>query len=222
MKLLIVCSTEFELGRFCHENCTLERKNFYRVKDNFDVGVLITGIGMVNMSIQLSAFLSTHQVEQCINLGFCGSFTQQFALGTVLKISKDALPELGYSSENDSMISFFDALQNQDLLHHLPDEEISPKMEAYFDGEPPIQTAKGITVSLCTNSAQRAKYMIERFQAQTESMEGAAFYSACNALAIPCAQIRSVSNLIPGRAPERWNTTLAREQLLLFLQKIIS
>ena len=46
--------------------------------------------------------------------------------------------------------------------------------------------------------------VIERFKPQVESMEGAAFMSACLINKLPFAQVRAVSNLVERRNRESW------------------
>jgi len=48
---------------------------------------------------------------------------------------------------------------------------------------------------------------------QTESMEGAAFFMACQNTGTPCLQLRAISNYVEPRKPESWEMATAIQNL---------
>ena len=55
--------------------------------------------------------------------------------------------------------------------------------------------------------------VVERFNPQVESMEGAAFMSACLIHKVPFAQVRAVSNLVERRNRDAWKMAEAIRNL---------
>lgn len=218
-RLLFAASTESEIQDFIDSSCRqISAQQYCHNKFN-DIIVLITGIGMVRMTLQLSRFLTANNVIQSINVGFCGSFEQKIPLGSLVHVRKDVFAETGVSDNENYIIPFDQLIRDEKLLKHLyyfvePQQGIQ-NMTDYPD------SVNGITVNTCTGDLGRAEFMINQFDAQTESMEGAAFFMTCNSYNIPCAQIRAVSNLIPGRSPERWNIGKAQTTLSDFLDRLV-
>jgi futalosine hydrolase len=210
-KLLIVVSTTFEIEEFLSESCIQSNNNLFAVADNSNIEILITGIGIANMGLQLSRYLSSNMTEKAINLGFCGSFYDQHKLGTLLDVNADSFAELGVESDDGLIMGFEEIIDNTSLLKNL-NKDVEPYAVADLQ-IPEYQHVKGITVQTCTNSEKRALFMKSTFHSEVESMEGAAFFLTCNAYEIPSKQIRSISNIIPGREPHKWNVKTAKASL---------
>ena len=63
--------------------------------------------------------------------------------------------------------------------------------------------------------------MVERLNPQLESMEGAAFFYACEEYKLPCLQIRAVSNYVEKRNRANWDIPLAIKNLNNFAIEMI-
>jgi futalosine hydrolase len=59
------------------------------------------------------------------------------------------------------------------------------------------------------------------YQADLESMEGAAFFYACLAEGVPFIEIRSVSNYVAERDKSYWNIPLAIQKLDKTLDRLM-
>jgi futalosine hydrolase len=219
-RLLLVVSTEFEIQPFLDDQCILTGSNVYTLKSNSSCDVMITGIGIANMTLQLSRYLSFHKVNQALNVGFCGSFQEDLELGKPVSIESDVFAELGVLNEQNDIIPFEEMKIGKNILKD---------MNLFVRAELPIvnsmlhfQVVRGITVSACTNNDFRAQMMKKRYSAQVESMEGAAFFLTCNSYGVACSQIRAVSNHIPGRAPDRWNVEKAQQALCRIAGEVCS
>ena len=81
---------------------------------------------------------------------------------------------------------------------------------------------KGITVNKVHGNAQSIEKTIQLHQPQTESMEGAAVFYACQQLNIPAMQIRSISNYVEPRNRESWQIGLAVKNLNDWLIEFIN
>lgn len=206
---LLVASTRLEISDFLTSDCLHVREKVFTVKSNNNVQVLITGMGIANMTLQLSRFLSGHKVERAINIGFCGSFDDAIQLGTILDIKSDTFAEMGVLNDDNQILSFDNFITDENLLANL-NTCVKPTQYAAFS-QFSFPRVNAVTVSSCTNNTHRANMMMQNFAAQVESMEGAAFFLTCNAYHIACAQFRTVSNHIPGRSPDRWDIENARK-----------
>jgi futalosine hydrolase len=206
MRILLVSATAMEIVPIVrsatlsgeHSGSLEEAKG--RVKHytyaGHDVDALVTGVGMVATAVWTSRVLTEARYDLALNVGVCGSFDRAFAPGAVVHVVTDRLAELG-AEDGDAFIAI------EDL--HLPVEH------EFVNAMPPVNAAlsrlpavTGITVNLVHGSARSIAAVVERFAPQVESMEGAAFMSACIIHELPFAQVRAVSNAVERRNRDAW------------------
>ena len=206
MKLLIVAATEAEivptLAYF-----KLKSSQFIE-SEKFDV--VITGVGMVATAFALGQRL-TENYNLVLNVGIAGSFDKNIPLGKVVNVVQDTFAELG--------------AENHDEFIPLPElgfGKISFINSA--DTELELQTVKGITVNKVHGNGASIAKTIELYQPQTESMEGAAVFYACQKLNISVLQVRSISNYVEPRNRANWQIGLAiknlNDWLIAYLNKL--
>jgi len=189
MKILLVVAT--------HQEVT---------DDKFkDCKILITGMGMVNTSIQVTKELSKNKYNLVINIGVAGSFSQDYVIGDVVEVVEDNFSELGFENGNDFGL--------------FSDSEIVTKYSV--ESKTSLQKVKGITVNTVHGNDQSIDKIVNRLNADVESMEGAAVFKVCNEFSVPCMQIRAISNTVEKRNKENWNIALAIDNLNNQLEKII-
>lgn len=199
MRILVVAATEGEIAPVVARMCSTPTRG--TCVDTYthaahDVDVLITGVGMVATAAWCSRVLAQTPYGLALNLGVCGSFDRALAPGTVVHVVSDRLAELG--AEGDERFLTLEELQ-------LPGES------EFVNLEPPANPAlerlpavTGITVNTAHGSERSIAAVVRRFTPQVESMEGAAFMSACLIHQIPFAQVRAVSNFVERRNREAW------------------
>jgi futalosine hydrolase len=168
------------------------------------VEVVITGVGMVSTAFCLGRSLN-NSYDFALNLGLAGSFSRSIELGQVLNIIQDQFSELG---AEDGPAFLPAAGMNLGIQHEWMNTQISdnPVLKN-------IPMVSGITVNTVHGHEPSIEAVFQRCHPQTESMEGAAFLMACHAMAIPCAQIRSISNYVERRNRAAWNIPLALRNL---------
>jgi futalosine hydrolase len=66
-----------------------------------------------------------------------------------------------------------------------------------------------LTVSTATGSATRARELAARHRAAAEAMEGFGVATAAQRFATPCAEVRTISNVVGERDRERWDIPVA-------------
>jgi futalosine hydrolase len=134
-------------------------------------------------------------------VGVCGSFDRALGPGTVVHVVSDRIAELG--AEDDDRFLTIEDLQ-------------LPGVSSFVNAAPPANAAlsalpavAGITVNTVHGSERSIADVVRRFNAQVESMEGAAFMCACLMHGVPFAQVRAVSNLVERRNRESWKMSEA-------------
>ena len=76
-----------------------------------------------------------------------------------------------------------------------------------------LASVRGLTVNKVHGTAESIKKIIEKYQPDVESMEGAAFFFACLQAKVPFMEIRAISNFVEPRNKENWNIPLAIDNL---------
>ena len=76
-----------------------------------------------------------------------------------------------------------------------------------------LKKVKAITVNTITDSKKQIKKINKNFNADVESMEGAAFHYVCLQQNIPFLQLRSISNKVGERDKTKWKMKEAIENL---------
>ncbi len=208
MRILIVAATDPEVAQI------LERMYSTPTGDTcvdtythgvHDIDVLITGVGMVATAAWCSRALTQTSYDLALNLGVCGSFDQFLDPGTVVHVVSDRLAELG--AEDDDRFLTLEELQ-------LPGESefvnLHPPANPALERLPAVT---GITVNTGHGSERSIAAVTQRFNPQVESMEGAAFMSACLMHKVAFAQVRAVSNFVERRNRESWKVADAIRNL---------
>ncbi len=206
MKLLIVAATEAEIAP------TLAYFKLYASQfiesEKFDV--VITGVGMVATAFALGQRL-TENYDLALNVGIAGSFDQNIPLGKVVSIVHDRFAELG-AENHDEFISLPELGFGENTFKNTVGAEVD--LPAFI----------GITVNKVHGNAESIAKTVKLYQPQTESMEGAAVFYACQKLNISVLQVRSISNYVEPRNRANWQIDLAiknlNDWLIAFLKKL--
>ena len=190
MKVLIVVATNFEI-----------------TSDKLKINpVLVTGIGMVNTSINLTRELSKNRYDLVINMGIAGSFKDSINIGDVVEITEDSFSEIGFENNNQfNKFSEFDIKTNF---------TVNPKST--------LKSVKSITVNTVHGNAQSISEIVERENTDIESMEGAAVFNVCEYFNTNCIQIRSISNKVETRNKDNWDIKTAISNLNNEVERIIT
>ena len=212
MKILIVSATSKEISPLLKELTLVKEvfRNFYSMKIfSSQIDVLITGVGMVATSFHLTRILSMYSYNRVINAGIAGTFSSIIDIGSVFEVVQDQFSEIG--AENGS-----EFLSPLDLGFHefneFPFESgVLLNPDSFLSASYP--KVRSITVNQIHGSEERIAMAKQQFRSELESMEGAAFFYVCKMINIPCAQLRSVSNLIEKRNKPTWNISLAIDSL---------
>lgn len=199
MRILIVAATDAEVapivGRMYSTPADGTCVDAY-THGPHEVHVLITGVGMVATAAWCSRALTEASYDMALNLGVCGSFDEFLDPGTVVHIVSDRLAELG--AEDDDR---FLTLEDLELPGECEFVNLDPPSNPGLDELPAVT---GITVNTVHGNERSIAAVTQRFHVQVESMEGAAFMSACLIHKVAFAQVRAVSNVVERRNREAW------------------
>jgi len=212
MKILLVSATSFELTpsiEFLRYNLREKSPHFYSGQ-NIEVKHLITGVGLTHTAFSLGKLLSQETFDLAINAGIAGAVNSNLQLGEVVQITSEQFADLGIENADGSFSDVF-SLELMDK-NQVPFKNglLINEEGGTYDFLPKV---KGISVNKVHGSAPSIQALRKNFDAEVESMEGAAFFYACLMEKISFLQIRSISNYVEARNKENWNIPLAIENL---------
>lgn len=166
---------------------------------------LITGLGMVNTAMYLTQELMNNNFDLVINMGVAGAFSSTFKKGDVVEVVEDYFSEIGY--EDDANFCSF--------------KEFNLKTKLIVQAKTKLKPVKAITVNTVHGNKNSIQSIVNLFNPDIETMEGAAFFQVCNYFNVPCMQIRSISNRVEKRNKINWDIDLAIANLNMEVEKII-
>jgi len=195
MNILIVAATAIEIKPFLQY---LKKR-----KDDADIDVLITGIGLTATTYSLTKHFTIKKPDLVIQAGVAGCFDSSVELGEVLMVKQDTIADQSVV-ELKKLKTLFDLnLVPHDQHPYTSGWLINPLNR--FLGLPGIKQVKGISVNQISTSAEMIKFYRKTFNPVIESMEGAALHYVCLMENIPFIQLRSISNYIGERNKKKWD-----------------
>lgn len=203
-RVLLTAATAFEIAPIVSE---LEKVR--------NVEILITGVGMVATAFALGKTLAKNSYDIAIQAGIAGSFNRSFSLGDVFQVSEDRFTELG--AEDGGLFLPIEKLGFGEGC----ETGLKPISSPFF-ANADLPSASAITVNTVHGNEKSIAEIQQRFKPDLESMEGAAFFYACNQFGLPSQQIRAVSNYVERRNRENWNVALAVEKLNEEVEKLLA
>jgi len=151
---------------------------------------------MVATAVWCSRTLARATYDLALNIGVCGSFDAAIQPGTVVHVVSDRLAELG-AEDGETLLTLEELRLPGESAFTNPAPPSNPALEQ-------LPAVTGITVNTSHGNERTIALVIDRFKPQVESMEGAAFMSACLIDKLPFAEVRAVSNLVERRNRESW------------------
>ncbi len=214
-KFLIVAATKFEVAPLLQhfKIKTYAEEGMFLADEGADLSVLITGVGMVNTAYHMGRY-SHNLFDHVVNIGVCGAFNRSIQIGEVVNVIEDTLSEMG-AEDDDRFIKYADMNLGGTNLYHSHFKIDDPHLNN-------LKKVKGITVNKVHGNEENIKNTTSLFDADVESMEGAAFLRACAGLSENYYQLRAVSNYVEKRDKSKWNMPLAINNLNAFVVSLIT
>ena len=179
----------------------------FELPENHGFGCIL-GMGAMHYSIGLLnvlRFCRSQKLEfgYVVNVGICGAFPGRgLNLLDVVRVDSDIEGDLGYQEKDGS----FERFSCYGFEQASSWKEAPPAIKK-------LKAATGVTVNCCTGTAALAARRVELFDADVESMEGAAGIAVCNSFGVKVYQVRAVSNIAADRNKSSWKIDDALEAL---------
>jgi len=212
MNILLVAATPFEIAPLeQHLETHAKRKAFLDFEwEERRIKLLITGVGQMLTAYALGKTLAEEKFDLAINAGVAGAFDQNRELGSVVHVITEQLGDLGVEEADGR----FRSMHELDLLnpHGFPfqDAKLTNPQAEQYDFLPKVN---GLTVNKVHGYSESIALAKKRYQADVESMEGAAFFYACLMAEVPFLEIRAISNYVEPRNRDNWQLSLAIDNL---------
>jgi len=214
MKILIVSATEKEIfplinSLHASSNKNEDRSNSFK---NLNIDVLVTGIGGVFTTYSLTRKLCQNKYDFVINAGIAGSFSQSLKVGDVVQVHKDQFADLGIEDEESFSTLFDKGFIPRSSFPFQDGVLLNPTRFSNFKINE-LKQVSALTVNTTHGKKESIQFFKEKFDAEIETMEGAAFFYVCLQYKVSFVQIRSISNYVKQRDIAEWNIPLAIENL---------
>jgi len=179
--------------------------------------LLITGIGSAAAVYSLTRQVLDEKPDLIIQAGMAGSF-KQASMGNVYAVEKDRFADMGVE-ENGTWRDIFDM--------NLADPNEGPFFNGWLNNLYPfvrklnLPLATSITINEITTNPSRIDLFKSKYEADLESMEGAALHFVGIGERVPFVQLRAVSNIVGERDKSKWQMMDAIKNLNNELIKLL-
>ena len=205
MQILLIAATATEIEPFTAANSRVD--------------TLITGVGVPAAIYHLQKRIHQIDYDFIIQAGIAGSFSNEITLGQVVMVQQDCFADLGMEEKGNYTPIFNTAFADKDEFPFTDGWLINTDEKLkYID----LPKAKAITLNKVSDSELQKQQFVQSFNADIETMEGAALHYVCLQEHIPFLQIRSISNHVGERDKTKWQIKEAIENLNKELQILIN
>jgi futalosine hydrolase len=206
--ILLIFPTHMEGAAFLPNNYS-EEKYFFSYKEGVDV--LISGVGIMLSTFRLTRHLEHHHYDFAVHAGIAGSYDTRLSLGSLVLVKQDCFADMG--------------VRGREHFHSLEDLGLEDKIDSVLkDGFIINATAvpeefmdlhrvNAATVNSLQTEPKINTERSQKFNAQVESMEGAALSYVCTQHQLPYVQLRAISNYAGERDKSKWEIAKAVEGL---------
>ena len=169
----------------------------YQVPQNRGFACIL-GMGQMRYGLELYRTLSFCRGKNLdfgyvLLAGICGAFPDRGVnLLDVVRVDCD-VEDIGYENADGTFCRF----ENYGYVR-ASESRYAP------DSIRNLKSVTGVSVNCCTGTLATAKARSKIFDADVETMEGAAGIAACNALGFRVYQVRAVSNMATDRDKSAW------------------
>jgi futalosine hydrolase len=224
MKILLVSATFKEIdGVYATlETCKCLEKNYIRgFAGEKLIDILVTGVGVADTAGCLTKRLQTSRYDIVLNVGICGSFGKEFAIGTVVNVVTEIFGDLGVEDHEDFLDLFDLKILTEGSLPY-SGKELKNSGNIYSQHIAHLPQVKGITVNKAHGNKTSIEKCLHKYDPDVESMESAAIFNICISRGINFHCIRSISNFVETRNRANWDIEGALKNLTNEINRLIS
>lgn len=205
MQILLIAATAPEIEPF--------------TTSNSKVDVLITGVGVPSTIYHLQKRIHEVDYDLIIQAGIAGSFNNNVELGKPVIVKQDCFADLGIEEKENYTPVFNTQFADKDEFPFNNGWLMNTDDNLKYADLPKV---KAITVNKVSDSELQKQQFLTTFNANIETMEGAALHYVCLQEQVPFLQIRSISNYIGERDKTKWKIKEAIENLNQQLKILIN
>lgn len=197
MQIVLSAATEFEIEPV---------REWLEQNKEYEVEIVITGIGLVSATYNLTKAVSQKRPGMLIMAGIAGAFDPSIPMGAVRAIRHEMLGDMGVEE-----LGRFNSLFAMQLLELDQFPYVNGRLTANEEilSRTGLLIADGISVNEISTSIKRREYYSNELGAAVESMEGAALHFIGLMENIPFLQLRGISNTVGERDKSNWVMTEA-------------
>ena len=192
-----------------------------KMSDNFEIILLVAGVGSISTAWTLNKWIALNgKPDLAINGGIAGSYKDEIIPGDVVMPFSDCFADAGIE-DGDKFFTLTEAgLISADEFPYkdgliFTDNRYSDKIKSI------LKPVRAITVNTATGSDASRKKLLEKFNPDIETMEGATFFYICSLENIPFIALRAISNKVERRNKNNWNIALALNNLSAKLNEVL-
>jgi futalosine hydrolase len=158
--------------------------------------------------------------DLAINGGIAGSYKENIFPGDVVMPFSDCFADSGIEG-GDKFLTLSEAgLTNADEFPYkdgiiYTDPDYLKRLNGI------VKSARAITVNTATGSEITRRKLLEKFNPDIETMEGATFFYICSLENIPFLALRAISNKVERRNKINWKIGLALNNLSEKLKEVL-
>ncbi len=214
-RLLFVAATPSEMN--CLVPGAVQEKGLIKHPYLDHVQLLVTGVGIHATAFHLGRVLSLYPFDLAVNIGLAGSFREDILPGDVVEVLTDEFGDLG-AEDHDEYLDIFQLKLAEKCEFPFTEGRLYPlPTQLPTSG---LRKVRASTVNTVHGTDHSIRQFKKRSSAEIESMEGAAFFYACNSLHVPSVQIRAISNRVEARNRKAWKIHEAMESLKTTLARL--
>lgn len=157
-----------------------------------------------------------------VNAGVAGSFNKSIPPGTVVNVVSDCFADMG-SEDGGGFMTLEELGLDQQIsgsrfkAQGLNNKRQTANIKQVIGSLPQVNA---ITVNTVHGNTASIKKVVKKFNPDIESMEGAAFFFACQEFKTSCVQVRAISNYVERRNKKNWKLDIAVNSLNAFLERL--
>jgi len=176
------------------------------------VEVLLTGVGMTATAYRLGRRLAQRYFDLVLNLGVAGAYPGRFTLGDICHVTVEVFGDLGAEDGPNFLDLFQLGLADRQEFPYL-DGKLANALDPGIGPLAHLPRATGVTVNTVHGDESSIARCATRYDADVETMEGAAVFYTCICEKQAFAEVRAISNRVERRNREHWDLPAAVQNL---------
>lgn len=183
--------------------------------------LLLTGVGIPTTLVSSLEALSILSSRMVVNIGIAGAYPGSgYAIGDVVTGVSEVYGDIGMELPVEPHFMPLRDTPFGKQEHLEPFRLSSLSSPSRKEGGYKVHTGNGCTVNSCTGTLSTGGIRARLFEADFETMEGAAVAHACALKGVPCCEIRAISNIASQRDMQPANIRAALANLRHYLSAV--